>query len=46
MAASPEILDEIRLKVNEKPIDLKTAYRKESERYYQGIIPKSILKKK
>jgi len=46
LAASPEVLDNVKLKVNEQPINLKLLYPKEAERYFEATIPKSILKQK
>jgi len=46
LAASPEVLDSIKLRVNEQPIKLKLIYPKEAEKYFEATIPKSILKQK
>jgi len=43
LTATPEIMESVKLKVNDKPIKLKLAYRKQSERYFEGKIPKSVL---
>ncbi len=43
LAASPDILDSLKLTVNGQPIKLKVVFRKQSERYFEGKIPKSIL---
>jgi len=46
LAASPEVLDSVKLRVNGQPIELKLLYPKEAERYFEATIPKSILKQK
>jgi len=46
LAASPEVLDSVKLRVNDQPIKLKLIYPKEAERYFEATIPKSILKQK
>jgi len=43
IAAAPEIMDSVKLKVNDQTIKLKLAFRKHSERYFEGKIPKSLL---
>lgn len=43
VAASPRILDKVRLKVNRYNVDLKIAFRKEESRYFEGRIPKESL---
>jgi len=46
LAASPEVLDSVKLRVNEQLIKLKLLYTKEAERYFEATIPKSILKQR
>ncbi len=46
LAASAEVLDSVKLRVNEQPIKLKLLYPKETERYFEATIPKSILNQK
>ena len=44
VAAAPDILDSLSLNVNGHPIDLKITYTKEAGRYFEGILPKRILR--
>jgi len=43
LAPAPDVIDSVKLMVNEQPINLKLAYRKREERYYEATIPKSVL---